>query len=82
MTTASQGIGSGWQVIGQTQVTDANAEGRFVDGLRVTFRTGLGHTGSVFIPLDAATPDNVAQVISERAMTMDGIAGLSVPAEG
>ena len=69
--------GSGWRVVGQSQATDLDAENRFVDGLRITFQTGAGHTGSVFVPLATASPETVYAAISERAATMDQIANLT-----
>jgi hypothetical protein len=75
--TMTQGNGSGWRVVSQAQTTDVDMDNRFVEGLRVSFVTGRGHSGSVFVPLAQATPDNVAAVISDRAAVMDEIAGLS-----
>lgn len=66
----------GWRVTGQTQITQPDETGRFVEGLVVSFVTGLGHAGSVFIPLSAATPDNVRVAIEARAATMNSIAML------
>lgn len=66
-----------WRVTGQAQVQDVSPQGQFVDGLRVSFVTGAGHPGSVFLPLAAATADNVRAAIDERAAEMEAIAGLS-----
>lgn len=75
--TQGNGSGSGWRVTGQAQVTDVGDDARFVEGMRVAFTTGAGHSGSVFLPLTAFTPDNVRAAIDARAQTMDAIAALA-----
>lgn len=67
-----------WRVTGQAQTTQVDPQtSNFVEGLLVNFVTGAGHAGSVFLPMTAATPENVRAAIVARVAIMDGIASLS-----
>lgn len=60
----------------QAEVTDIGPTGAYVSGVRVTFRTASGSIGSVFIPGDQYTVDNVRKAVDERCATMESVAGL------
>jgi hypothetical protein len=67
-----------WTVVGQTEDYGQNDAGAYVPGVRVTFRTAAGSTGSVFIPAEAYTADRARAVIGAMAAqmaTVDHLAG-------
>lgn len=66
-----------WHVIGQVERTQIDPTGRPVQGMTVSFQTGSGTQGSVFLPLPLYTPDNVRKAISEAASGIEAVAGLS-----
>lgn len=68
---------STWQVTGQTQRIKANAANGVEEGYDVTFTTGQGHTGSVFVPMARYTPDNVRVLIAAQAQLLDSVGALS-----
>ena len=65
-----------WRVTSQSQTTDAAEDGRFTEGVRVSFATSAGDTGSVFLPLPAFTPQAVADAIAARVAVMHQVRGL------
>lgn len=73
---------SGWQVtsVDSTAYT-VDAKGNPMYGARVNFQTTAGNTGSVFVPNDLLTPENVTAQINQRAAIMDTVANLSEPPE-
>lgn len=65
-----------WQVTAQQQTT-ALWGTRFVRGVEVQFTTGLGHSGSVFIPQDIYNnTDQAKPLIAAAAAQMDAIGSL------
>lgn len=67
----------GWRVVSQTpgaRVIPGVAAP--VSGYTVTFVTGTGATGNVFIGQSDYTPDNVKAAIAAQAATLDAIANL------
>jgi hypothetical protein len=66
-----------WQVTGQQQSTELIPGGRFVKGVNVSFVTKLGNSGTVFIPEDAYTPDNVRAAVGEKAARVDAVGQLT-----
>lgn len=78
MTTASSNdAGTGWTVTGQTQATELADTGGFVSGVTVSFRTGNGVIGSVFVPDSIYNVDTVRQLVSQRAASLDAVHGLT-----
>lgn len=65
-----------WTVVGQTEDFGANAAGQYVPGVRVSFRTASGATGSVFIPAAEYTVDRAREVIAQQAVAMEAVSGL------
>jgi hypothetical protein len=68
---------TGWKVIGQVQVTEADPQGRAARGVRVSFTTNLGVSGSVFVAEDRYHPDNVRAAVAAAAAAMDQVQQLS-----
>lgn len=66
-----------WQVTGQQETVDQGPAGTFVAGVRVSFRTASGATGSVFVPTSDYTAERVRQLVAERAATVETVAGLA-----
>lgn len=69
--------GSGWTVTGQTQGQEIADNGQLVRGFTVTYRTGNGVVGSVFIPAAQYTTDTVRAAISAQAALLDQVHGLN-----
>lgn len=69
---------SGWSITSQTQ-TQQLVGTQFVQGVVVSFATGAGNTGSVFVPLAGFGPDVVAAAVTARAAQLDAISGLYAP---
>ena len=65
-----------WQVTGQTEYTQVQSSGPPVNGMKVFYTTGKGHSASVFIPMSQYTPANVRAVISAQAANLDQIGSL------
>jgi hypothetical protein len=65
-----------WTVTGHQETTGQLDSGAFGEGVKVTFRTAAGWTGSVFIPRAEYTTENVARAINAKAQTMAEIAAL------
>ena len=66
-----------WTVVQQTQQSQRQPNGTFANGWTVTFQTGKGTQGSVFIPDNQYTPENVYQAIAAKVAIMAGVANLS-----
>ena len=82
MNTSPNPLPGSWYVTSTSETTDQNDGGQFVPGVRVNFTTGRGHQGSVFLPLAAATRDNVAAAITARVAQLDAISDLSSDGTG
>lgn len=65
-----------WTVVGQREDMQVGPAGSFVQGVVVSFRTRSGATGSVFVPHETYTAENVARLIDARAEVMEAVAGL------
>lgn len=78
---SSPKLPTGWSVTGTAETTDVDATGKFVKGILVSFHTTGGHDGSVFLPVDQATPDRVRAVIEARVAQLDDITALTGGAE-
>lgn len=66
-----------WAVQSQQQRTRVNTAGQVEDGYQVTFLTGDGHTGSVFVPMAKYTVDNVRAAVQAGANLLDSVGGLT-----
>lgn len=65
-----------WTIIQQSPTSDLGPEGSYVSGIKVTFRTAAGVTGSVFVPEAGYSVEAVRAAVSARAAVADGVAGL------
>lgn len=77
MTMPSGAPVASWSVTGQMETTQLDSTGQATAGVRVFFRTGLGNTGSVFVPRSSYSPDNVRGMIADAAAAADAIGQLS-----
>lgn len=66
-----------WSVTGQIQELKQQPNGQFMHGLTVTFQTGTGIVGNIWVSDAAATPDNIRDAIIAKLTTLHGIATLS-----
>ena len=69
--------GSGWKVTGQQEGVQVDATGHVVTGVTVSFLTGHGVTGTVFLPDAQYTPDNVRNAVQAKSAILDAVTGLS-----
>jgi hypothetical protein len=69
-------VASTWKVGPQQQTTQLIPGGRFVRGVEISFVTGMGNSGTVFVPEDAYTPDAVRAEIQAKAEKMDAVSSL------
>lgn len=70
---------SGWKVVGQVQKQQLQGQ-TFTQGFEVSFVTGRGANGYVFVPLADFTPAGVMAAIAPIAAQLDMISTLSNPA--
>lgn len=70
---------SGWTVTSSIPATNIDSAGRVIKGYQVTFTTGLGHTGTVFVPESQYQPDMVRSAIKAQASIVDAVNTLSEP---
>lgn len=68
----------GWTVTGQveTQELPPGAQ-NFVKGVKITFTTGYGAIGSVFVPYAQLTPQYASATIAARVAQLDAISTLT-----
>lgn len=66
-----------WAITQQLETTDLGPAGAYVSGVRVTFRTVSGVTGSVFVPHTDYTVDAVRRAVAARAAVLEDVAGLT-----
>lgn len=68
---------SSWQVTGQIEGQQFNESHQLVPGVTITFTTGQGHQGTVFVPQAQYNPARVRELVGQRAALMDEVGGLS-----
>lgn len=78
MTATTSTGSSGWKVTAQRQTQELGAGNQFVKGVEVSFQTGLGVLGTVFVP-EAQYPDGVPAAVAARAAAVDAVSNLSAP---
>lgn len=67
-----------WQVTGDTpDQLEFDGAGNPVQGHRVSFRTGDGNVGSVFVDDNHYNAANVRKMINAQAVRADEVAGLT-----
>lgn len=70
-------VSSGWTVESQTEDTRVTPAGQVARGVTVGFRTGHGVYGSVFVPDDLYTADNVRAMIAVKSAEIDAVSALT-----
>jgi len=68
---------SSWKVTGQTEYTQVAATGPPVQGVKIFFTTGAGHSGSVFLPYSQYNTQSAANAVAAAAAQMDAVGALS-----
>lgn len=66
-----------WKVTSQMETNQLGPGGTFQAGMQVTFITGGGHSGSVFVPAAQYNPDVVAGLVQAQANLLDAVGSLS-----
>ena len=66
------------RITSQMSTSGLDASGRYVQGVRVSFKTAQGHMGNVFVPEAQYTPAHVKEMVREAAKNMDEIGSLEV----
>jgi hypothetical protein len=68
---------SGWRVTGQTPAKQPTTAGTFENGINVTFITGKGVVGTIFVPETVYNPDNVRTLIAQKVAVLDAVSDLN-----
>lgn len=77
MSTPAQPAPVTWQVTGSTERTVIAADGTPVNGIQVSYQTGAGGQGTVFVAKNIATPDTVRAMVQAAAAQTDAINSLT-----
>lgn len=71
-----------WSVQSQTPRTRATATGNVEDGYDISFVTGQGHTGVIFVPMAQYRVDTVQAMIQAQANLIDQVGSLTHATQG
>ncbi len=77
MSSSPESPAASWSVTGQVEATEFSQQGQMQKGVRISFQTGQGHTGTVFVPQAQYNPDTVRQLVQAQANLMDQVGALS-----
>lgn len=66
-----------WSIIGQREDYRPGPGGAFILGRVVTFQTSAGDQGTIFLPVEQYTADNVKAAIDKLADTMLAVSDLT-----
>ena len=66
-----------WKVTLQQESVGLDLQSRAVEGYKVYFETGMGHSGSVFVPKDRFNVDNVRSAVKAAAAMLDQTGALT-----
>lgn len=66
-----------WTVTTQSEGQQRMPDGTFAAGVSVGFKLSTGQAGTVFLPHNLFTPDNVRDAVQARAELLQRVAGLS-----
>jgi hypothetical protein len=66
-----------WTITNQMETSDLGPSGSYVSGVKVSFRTASGATGSVFVAQADYTTERVRAAVAAKAAVADEIAGLT-----
>lgn len=67
---------TGWEVKSQQETTAPGPDGKLTSGIEVSFTTGKGQKGTVFLPRAMYTTQNVIAAIAAHAAMLDTIIDL------
>lgn len=73
MSTPGQPPVTTWQVTGSRERVKIAPDGTPVEGIEVSYLTGLGGTGTVFVSTALATADTVRMMVQAAAEKTDAI---------
>lgn len=62
-----------YAVTSQQETVDLAANGSYLTGVRVSFRTRSGALGSVFVPNDQYDPETVKRALAAKAEAMEAV---------
>jgi len=62
-----------WHITSQAETAGDYGNGQFGQGVRITFQTVDGLTGSVFVPISSYTKANVQKLVAEKVALMADI---------
>lgn len=68
--------GTGWVISSQTPTTGLDG-GRPVPGWNISFISGRGHQGQLFVPAAQYNVDNVRALVTAQATTLDNVGALT-----
>lgn len=68
---------SGWRVTSDVEVTAQADNGQFAQGHKISFTTGNGGQGSVFVPDSSYNVATVRRLIAAKVAIMDQVAALT-----
>jgi hypothetical protein len=68
---------SSWRVVAQQETTAPGPAGTYTKGVIVSFVTGAGETGSVFVPNNVYNAETVREMVAAKVAVMAGIGALS-----
>lgn len=71
-----------WQITAQQETMDRGPGGSFEPGVTVSFRTGGGHDGTVFIPRGNYSVATVRAAVAAQAALVDAVGALSSDTPG
>lgn len=77
MTPASPPPRTTWRVTAQSPAVRPGPTGRYQPGTEVSFVTGKGVTGSVWVPESIFSPTTVRRMVTAKAMVLDTVQGLT-----
>lgn len=66
-----------WKVTAQAPAVRPGPTGRYQPGTEVSFVTGKGVTGSVWVPESLFSPTTVRRMVAAKAATLDTVQGLT-----
>lgn len=72
---SSGGQGVRWEVLGQTETVDRNAQGKLVPGYRVDFSTPSNIVGSIFVPKVDYSAAKVRQLLVAHIAELEAVSG-------
>lgn len=66
-----------WKVVRQVEANKPGPTGRYQPGMTVTFTTGKGVTGSVWVAEAVYSKTTVRQLVAQKAAVLDAVQSLT-----